>query len=276
MKKKIVLMMLVLIMAASTVTGCGKESKSDQVISELEASGDTLSEQDKKEIKETVDEMEALEKAESEEKEVVEYKMYEKTSEWNDNSVGYGAVQVDDIYYEPLMNIDNLMDKVAKSDVAYEYEYNPDLLLGKNERYEIKLTRDGNYWLTIIAQNLSDDSCSAKDAVLINISGSDTPYQYSYTLDGIGFDELEGMSNEDVTALAENTYPDSNIFDKAYSDNITKNISFNVVRYDTYTDGKAYVYSVSYSVIIDKETNKVCGITYNSANIHTEPVQIEE
>lgn len=276
MKKKIVLMMLVSAMAASTITGCGKESKSDQIISEIEASGDTLSEQDKKEIKDAVAEMEELDKAEEKEAEVVEYKMYDKASDWNDSSISYGAIQIDDIYYEPLMNLGSLMDKVAKSDANYEYEYNPESLLGNNEKCEIKLTREGNDWLTIVAQNISGDSCSVKDAVLVNVSARDTTYQYSYTLGGVGFDELEGMSNDDVTALAEKSYPDSNIFDKAYSDNITKNISFNVVRYDTYKDGKAYVYSVSYSVIVDKETNKVRGITYNSANIHTEPVQTED
>ena len=277
MKNRFISLLLVALMACATVSGCGKESGAEQAIKEIEESGDRLSEQDKEEITEAYNEIKEQEEiSKPVSNEAVEYKLYDKTSDWGEDSIYYGAFQLDDIYYEPLMNLDDLMSRISSSDVKYEYEYNPDYSMSNNDVYEIKLLRDGNAWITIMAKNLTGAESTAKDAMLANVSIFEDARKYAYLCGGIAYDNIIGMSIDELTAMVNENYPDCNMYDKTSGDKITENIIIEPIRLDSYSDGQAYQYSVAYQVIVDKNTNTVVDEVYNINNIHMTVVETED
>ena len=277
MKNKYISLLLILLVSGTMITGCGKESGADQVIKELEESGDRLSEQDKEEITEAYNEIkEQEETSKPVSNEAVEYKLYDKISDWGEDSIYYGAFQLDDIYYEPLMNLDDLMSRISSSDVKYEYEYNPDYAMSNNDVYEIKLLRDGNAWITIMAKNLTGADSTAKEAILANVSIFEDARKYAYLCGGIAYDNIIGMSIDELTAMVNENYPDCNMYDKTSGDKITENIIIDPIRLDSYSDGQAYQYSVAYQIIVDKNTNVVVDEVYSINNIHMTVVETED
>lgn len=303
MKRKLLMMMLILTMAVS-LTACGKskeEKEMEQLAEDLGLSKrelkalqedfgmseDSGKQEQPQEKKETSKEREA--------RIIAEFKKYDAASEWKDANFEYGAVQIDDTLYIPGGTIDDLMKQVEKSDVKYEFEYNPDKMTEKNAEETIKVYREEIEWFHIDCKNFTEDMISLKDAVVTAIRPTYKAETQVRIIDGRTTEDFIGYTYDEVQDLMETVIPlegweisestdyytdkdgnDVEVFvetiysvENSYGEIEYPNPLLLHTGYDVRSD-------LSFVFYVSKDTGKVIDVNYNyySVSIHeSEPIE---
>lgn len=132
----------------------------------------------------------------------------ERSKEWDELTVDDMAIQICDTVLYPGCSVGDAMDKLMRSDY-YEYfgnDYNPDKLISKSGyesvNFAIALNDEEVIDWHIDAFNYTNDTVTMKELVLIDVDVPDQIYEYCRFIDGRSYDEIIGMTYEEVKDLS--------------------------------------------------------------------------
>lgn len=164
--RKVFTTFFAVVLVVSTFTGCGKSAEQkemDEFQKELEESGIDVDD-----ISDTIDALNAADEEMTREKEeTAEYtstfKKYPKDPGWNETKTNEQPIQIDDVLFKMGERLGDVMERFADSDVDYEYDYSPDMLMTDGAYEEIYFERNGVLWFTIEVENIFGETKSLQD-----------------------------------------------------------------------------------------------------------------
>ena len=262
--KKQIFRTLILVSLILSLVACGKskeEKELEEIQKELEAEG--LGELG--ELAEAFAEEEKLLQKEKElEAEIQsEYKLYDKSSEWDKIENPLLAIQIDDTFYEFGTTVEDVINKIKSSKMNYtlmEDSYTDDMIVDNAivvGGRSIKVQRDGINWFRVYYHNPTDDLLPIKDCIFYNIEPYENALPYTWVL-GISQDELMSIAYDEIEAkLPSLPGLDNGEMKKINSTTwqIKKDIVSNV-------SDKRYLFPVTFEANIDEFTGKIG--TYNT------------
>lgn len=214
MKKRIIATLMVAVLAAAMLTGCGKEKKKsieDITTEELEQALANLDDgyEDSSDTEATED-IFSLKKT------------YKESKDWKKLGADSRAVQVGDTVVYPGMTVAQLDEKLKKSNIKWKYDYNADRLVEGGQDAEISIfasAKDTVESFDVYALNLKKETGKLADAVIVGVNVSDDAKPYSRFIDGRSYDDILKLKYDDVKNMKSSDF--QNLVND-YKENTTK------------------------------------------------------
>lgn len=220
MCKRLILIILCIITTFS-LCACGKteeekeleafEEELADIEEELGLEGDSLWEEMMEE--EIAYEKERIEKEKEEEKiedKINSYDKYEAVEEWKNVDPCEMAIQIDDQLYVCGSTVKDILEQINSSEVEYTYDVNLDKLIKAKDLENITIYREGIEWFRIFSINITDETGSLGDNVVVSINAEQEAYPCSRFIDGRSYDDILTLSYNDVLDLKDTLFVNEN------------------------------------------------------------------
>ena len=235
MKKRIIATLMVAVLAASMLGGCGVKKSNDKK--------DEIDESTKNELQSELEQYNSEEDKKASEKDEILDKLtsYKPAKEWKDKEYAGRGFQIADVFIYEGEKMSDVIASFEDSDIEWQYTYNPDGEVDYHNVFSFKCNNMDMCSIDAYADN-TDKKCKSSDSIVYYIDGgvnSDGCIYYN----GINNSEIYKYTMDDLKNL--------------------KNTLFkNIDDVESEATAEGYIYKVKYQVTTPNG-NRLFDKTYN-------------